>query len=86
MTPADLKRGIEIVVPAGVDGIRKRPYRLEVDTVNVSRETGAVTVTGRLRRLSGAATLRQRTSAWRTVTFSQVTFQKVRLATDEDGA
>jgi hypothetical protein len=81
----DIKPGAEIIVPRGADGIRKLPYRLLVDTVNVSKVTGAVTVTGRLQRLTGAPSAKKRTAAWRTVTFGLTALAKVRLPTEEDG-
>lgn len=79
MAPEDIRPEAEIIVPAGADGVRKLPYRLRVDTVSVSRATGAVTVTGRLLRLSGAPTARKRTAAWRTITVDPA---KIRLADD----
>ena len=82
MAPEDIKPGAEIVVPAGADGIRKLPYRLQVTHVSVSKATGAVTVSGRLQRMSGAPTAKKRTAAVRTITIDPA---KVRLATEEDG-
>ena len=82
MNAEDIKPGVEIVVPAGADWIRKLPYRLRVTHVSVSRATGAVTITGRLQRLSGAPTAKKRTAAVRTLTIDPA---KIRLATEEDG-
>jgi hypothetical protein len=80
MAPEDIKPGIEIIVAGGADGIRKRPYRLEVTHAHVSRATGAVTVSGRLQRLSGAPTQKKRTAAVRTATFIPAALAKIRLA------
>jgi hypothetical protein len=86
MEPEDIKPGIEIIVAAGADGFHKRPYRLEVTHVNVSMSTGAVTVTGRLCRLSGARTQAKRTAAVRTAVFGTAALAKIRLAREDDGA
>ena len=80
MEAEDITPGVEIIVAAGADGIRKLPYRLAVTHVNVSRHTGAVTVTGRLRRLSGAPTQKKHTAAVRTATFTSAALAKIRLA------
>lgn len=82
MKAEDIKPGVEIVVPARADGTRKLPYRLLVGTVRVSRETGVVTITGRLRRMSGAPTAKKGTAALRNITINPA---KIRLATEEDG-
>lgn len=82
MAPEDIKPGVEIVVPAGADGIHKLPYRLRVTHVSVSKETGVVTVTGRLQRLSGAPTAKKRSASMRQFTTDPA---KIRLATEEDG-
>lgn len=82
MKAEDIKPGVEIVVPAGADGIRKLPYRLLVTHVSVSKVTGYVTMSGRLQRMSGAPTMKKRSAAVRTVTINPA---KIRLATEEDG-
>jgi len=82
MKAEDIKPGVDIIVPRNADGIRKLPYRLEVDTVSVSKATGAVTITGRLRRMSGAPTAKKGTAALRYLVINPA---KVRLATEEDG-
>lgn len=82
MNAEDIKPGTEIVVPRGADGFRKLPYRLRVSHASVSKETGAVTLTGRLQRLSGAPTAKKRTAAVRTIVVDPA---KIRLATEKDG-
>lgn len=82
VAPEEIKPGSEIVVPAGADGVRRLPYRLQVTHADVSKVTGWVTITGRLQRLSGAPTAKKRTAAVRTVTVHP---SKIRLATEEDG-
>jgi hypothetical protein len=70
MSPEDIEPGVEIIVPAGADWVRKLPYRLRVTHASVSKATGAVTVTGRLQRMNGAPTAKKRTAAVRTVTIN----------------
>jgi hypothetical protein len=79
----DIEPGTEIIVPSGADFGRKLPYRLQVRNVNVSRATGAVTVTGRLQRMDGGPTAKRGTAAHRTVTFSLVALAKIQLAPEK---
>jgi hypothetical protein len=81
MTAEEIVPGAEIIVPARATGNAK-PYRLRVDKVHMrSKATGAVEVGGTLLRMSGARSSKKR--AYRVVV---LTPERVRLATDSDGA
>lgn len=81
MDAKDIKPGVEIVVPAGADAIRKLPYRLQVVSILThSGEAGWMHVSGTLLRLSGAPSAKKRKRRVATINPA-----KVRLATEEDG-
>ena len=78
MKPEDIRPGVDIIVLAGADAIRKRPYRLTVDKILPNSAPGRIHVAGTLCRMSGA-----RSNAGRRV--ATIDPAKVRLATEEDG-
>jgi len=54
MSPADLKAGVTVLVPAGVDSARRLPYGLHITEVQFVASNGKIAlVVGDVRRANG---------------------------------